>query len=144
MRWGLGQTNEQLKLKYDVSLTNEGKSFVNVDLTIDDEGRLKPLFSVDVVIFGEDYREGEGRSVPIDLHLQLAKALVDGKLKTFIGMKKEWAERAVILLQTATFNGKEMSRGGCYHKIRIADYMQNEQKKDKPEGVTEPVQRSSK
>ena len=50
----LGETKEQLKLKYDVSVKDHGTGRVTVTLTIADQGRLKPLTSVVLVIPTEE------------------------------------------------------------------------------------------
>src|SRR5437870_6040961 len=68
--WALGfelsETKEQLKLDYDLSITDNGTRRVTVNLTIADQGRLKPLDSVELAIPSQD---GSGY---VDLALDLA------------------------------------------------------------------------
>lgn len=73
----LGETKEQLKLKYDVSVKDHGTGRVTIVLTIADQGRLKPLNSVDLVIPGKGRRKNRGGYV--DLSVALAIREVDGK-----------------------------------------------------------------
>src|ERR1700677_2563262 len=68
----LGQTKEQLKLAYDVSCIEHGSGRVTVNLTIADEGRLKPLTAVELLI------PGEGGTGFVDLSIPLAVRKVDG------------------------------------------------------------------
>jgi len=123
--WGLGfelgETKEQLKLKYDVSVYDHGTGRVTVKLTIADEGRLKPLRSVDLHFPSKDkYADGGYMS---DLTTSLATQKEDGKLVARVHLKKEWAERAEIRLNTATLDGKQEALTWYYHRIPIAGYM---------------------
>ena len=121
----LGETKEQLKLKYDVSLQDHGTGRVTVNLTIADHGRLKPLNSVDLVIPSKD---GTGY---VDLALSLATREVAGKEVVRVHLKRELAEQAEIHLKTSSLDGKQTPLTWYYHVIPIAEYIKNgEQKKD--------------
>jgi len=128
----LGETKEQLKLKYDVSSVDHGTGRVTVTLTIVDQGKLKPLDSVDLVIPSKD-----GTSF-VDLDLSLATGKVDGKLLARVHLKRELAERAEIHLKTLSLDGKKTTEtwetevsGWYFHAIPIAEYLKNgERKKD--------------
>lgn len=115
----LGETKEQLKLKYDVSLVDHGTGRVTAKLTLDDEGRLKPVFEVRLTISGTD---GTGRP---DLSLPLAIIREDGKQFVEVHLKRELAQRAVIQLMTSGLDGKIEPLNSYYHNIVIADYMKN-------------------
>ena len=43
---GLGETKQQLKLNYEVSVKDHGTGRVTVTFTLADEGRLKPINSI--------------------------------------------------------------------------------------------------
>ena len=62
--WGmgfmLGQTKEELKLEYEVSVVDHGTGRVTVVLTLVDEGRLKPLDEVQLVIPGQETENDGG------------------------------------------------------------------------------------
>src|SRR5204862_7296887 len=63
----LGQSKEELKLQYDVAWMDHHNGRVSVMLTIADEGKLKPLSSVDLTIPGQ-VQEKDGSRLP-DLFL---------------------------------------------------------------------------
>ena len=56
----LGQTKEELKLKYDVSVKDHGTGRVTIVLKIEDYGRLKPVNSVDFYIPAKESHNGRG------------------------------------------------------------------------------------
>jgi hypothetical protein len=56
----LGETKEQLKLDYEVSVTDHGTGRVTVTFTLADEGRLKPISSVDLSIPSKDKHKDGG------------------------------------------------------------------------------------
>ncbi len=121
----LGETKEQLKLDYQVSAVDHGTGRVTVNLTIVDEGRLKPLDSVYLVIPSKD---GTGF---VDLSVSLATRKVDGKLLVSVHLTRELAEPAEIQLRTLSLDGKKEALTWYYHVIPIAEYLKKgEQKKD--------------
>jgi hypothetical protein len=115
----LGQTKEQLKLAYDVSCIEHGTGRVTVNLTIADEGRLKPLTAVELLI------PGEGGTGFVDLSIPLAVRKVDGNSRVDIHLKREWAMRAEIQLRTRTLDGKSEPLTWYYHSIPIGKYLKN-------------------
>src|SRR5438552_15196913 len=114
----LGQTKEELKLKYDVTVVDHGTGRVTVVLTIADEGRLKPLDTVDLMIPMET---GSGS---VDLEVSLATREVDGKRVVRVHLRKDWAERAQIWLKTSSFDGKKLTEREI-HPIPISEYLKN-------------------
>lgn len=126
---GLGETKEQLKLKYDVSVTDHGTGRATIRLTIADQGRLKPLSSVDLVIPSKD---GTGF---VDLSLPIAMKEVGANQVAYIHLKRELAERAEVQLKTSSLDGKQQALTWYYHEIPLANYM----KADLPEKDARPV-----
>jgi hypothetical protein len=131
----LGQTKEQLKLKYDVSVKDHGTGRVSVTVTIADQGRLNPLNSVDLVIPTEEAykanKAGRGYSGHVDLSVALATREEDGKQVVRVHLLREWAERAQIQFRTSSVDGKKEALTWYYHTIPIAEYLKNrELKKD--------------
>ncbi len=125
--WGLGerlgQSKEQLKLDYEISAVDHGTGRVTVNLTIADEGRLKPLSGVELVIPGQ---EGSGH---VDLSVPLAARVVDGKRLLNVHLKREWAERAEIQLRTSHLDGKQEALTWYFHTIPIANCLKNTEHK---------------
>jgi hypothetical protein len=117
--FGLGQSKEELKLKYELTVSDHGTGRVTVVLTLADAGRLKPVNAMELVIPME---EGSGS---VDLSVPLATREVEGKREARVHLKKEWAKRAQIWLTTSTLDGKQLLMGGYYHVIPIAKYIKN-------------------
>ena len=112
--WGmgliLGQTKEDLKLKYDVSV--EGDNFdrestkrVTVVLTLADEGRLKPLDEVELVIPSQEKNKDGSNWMDLVVSIDMRKTN-DGKRVGRVHIRKELAARAKIWLNTHTMDGK--------------------------------------
>jgi len=129
--WAMGfrlrETKEQLGLKYDVSVVDHGTGRVTVNLTIADQGRLKPLDSVDLVIPNKENKEGTGF---VDLSVALASKEVDGKRSVSVHLTREWAERAEIQLRTSSLDGKQLGLTWYYHAIPLAGYLKVVKRKE--------------
>jgi hypothetical protein len=122
----LGESKEQLKLKYDVAVVDHGTGRVTITLTIADEGRLAPLDrGVELLI---PSKEGTGY---VDLSVSLNRRKVDGKQVVSVHLTKELAERAAIQLNTDTLDGKVAPLTWYYHSIPIARYLKTEEQKKK-------------
>lgn len=119
----LGETKEQLKLDYEVSVVDHGTGRVTVNLTIADPGRLKPLDSVELVVPSD---AGTGF---VDLSLSLATRDVGGKRLVSVHLKKALAERAEIQITTSSLDGKKEALTWYYHAIPIAGYLKDGQRK---------------
>ena len=114
----LGESKEQLKLKYDVAVVDHGTGRVTVTLTIADEGRLAPLDrGVELLI------PSKGETGVVDLSLNLDRRKVDGKQVIRVHLTKELAERASIQLNTDTLDGKVLPLTWYFHSIPIAKYL---------------------
>lgn len=113
----LGETKEQLRLKYDLSVKDHGTGRITVTLTIADHGRLKPLNSVDLVVPAKD-----GTNF-VDLSVSLATREVDGKQMVHVHLIREMAERARIHLTTSSLDGKKDPLTWYFHAIPIAKYL---------------------
>jgi hypothetical protein len=122
----LGESKEQLKLKYDVSVVDHGTGRVTITLTIADEGRLAPLDrGVELLI---PSKEGTGY---VDLSVSLNRRKVEGKQVVSVHLTKELAERAVIQLNTDTLDGKVAPFTWYYHSIPIARCLKDGEQKKK-------------
>ena len=122
----LGETKEQLKLDYEVSVADHGTGRVTINLTIADEGRLKPLDrGVELVIPSQD---GTGY---VDLAVLLERTNLDGKQQVRVHLARELAERATIQLQTNTLDGKQSPLTWYYHTISIAEHLKGGGQKKK-------------
>lgn len=120
----LGQTKEELKLKYDVEVQDHGTGRVTIVLTLADEGRLKPLDEVQLVIPAQQ-KNNDG-SYWMDLVVSIEMRPIEGGKKVGrVHILKDLAERAEIQLNTHTMDGKLDPMTRLHHVIRIADYLRN-------------------
>ena len=122
---------DELKLKYQVSVTDLGNGRVFVTFTIADEGRLEPIRSVDLEIPGRD-KDKDGWVAP-ELHLSLAVRKTDAGAKiqgkqTDFEITKDLADRAEIWLTADQLDGKREPLTGYAHSIPIAPYLKSAQK----------------
>lgn len=125
--WGIGfslsESKEDLKLKYDVSVQDHGTGRVTIQFVLEDEGRLKPLSSIDLVVNSQETTEH------VDMSIAMGTKTVDGKLHAAAHLKKEWAERAEIHLKTSHLDGKVQPLTWFYHNIPVKDYLKEAEKK---------------
>ena len=115
----LGETKEQLKLAYDVSMTDHGTGRVTVKLEIADPGRLAPLSSVYLVVPGES---GTGH---VDLSLAVETRKVDKKQVARVHLLKELAARAELQLRTNHLDGKQTPMTWYYHAIPLSEHIKD-------------------
>jgi hypothetical protein len=132
--WGegfsLGQTKDELKLKYDVAVQDHGTGRVTVVFTLADEGRLKPLEAVQLVVPAQE-QNADG-SHWMDLVVSIDMSETDGDKRVGrVHLLKGLAERAEIQLNTHTMDGKLDRFTRLHHVIPIARYL-----KDAPAAAT--------
>jgi hypothetical protein len=119
----LGQTKEELKLQYDVTVHDHGNGRVTIEFTLADEGRLKPVDAVDLEIPAPVAKDGS--QVP-DLAVSMElKTSNDGKRVARFEIRKDWAERAQIWLTTNWFDGKQLVMTRYHYVIPVARYLNN-------------------
>jgi hypothetical protein len=125
----LGQTKEELKLKYDMSVTEHKTGRVTVVLKIEDYGRLKPVYAVDLSIPAKESHNGRGHYM--DLVVSMALQKEGDKDVARVHILRGLAERASIKLKTGHLDGKQSPRTWYYHSIPIAKYLKETGEKDK-------------
>lgn len=118
----LKETKEELKLNYDVKVQDNGGGRMAVTFTLADEGRIKPLFAVDL---GVPSKDGSGY---YDVNLSLKPFERDGKQVYVIHLTRELVERGELSLKTRTMDGKQMLDWG-YHRVVIAPLVKAMDKK---------------
>ena len=119
----LGETKEQLKLKYTLEVYDCGTGRSTITFTLADAGRIAPLTSVDWHIPGQD------KTGYSDLSLKLAPHEAEGKKIYTVHGLNEWIGRGEIHLKSSTMDGKRGNREWFYHRVKVAGYLK---KKDKP------------
>jgi hypothetical protein len=126
--WGEGfslhQTKDELKLKYDVAVQDHGTGRVTVVFTLADEGRLKPLEAVQLVVPAQE--QNPDGSHWMDLVVSIDMSETDGDKRVGrVHLLKGLAERAEIQLNTHTMDGKLDRFTRLHHVIPIAKYMKD-------------------
>lgn len=113
MGFELKETKEELKLDYTVEATDaNGGGRMSVTFTLADEGRIKPITSVD---FAVPSRDGSGY---YDVVVTLSPFERDGKKVYVMQLTRDLAERGELDLKTKTMDGKGMLNWG-YHRVRL-------------------------
>ena len=122
IRNGLGPSKDEWKLKYDVAVHDAQGDKATVVFTLADEGRLKPIYSIDLVAFSKQTDNQGGRSYDVMVPIEL-KPTEDGKRVGEVQIRKEFVGRAVIRIITLTVDGKRQPSGGAFYDIPIAKYL---------------------
>jgi hypothetical protein len=118
----LGETKDELKLKYDLSVQDHGTARVTVVFTLADEGRLKPLDEVQLVIPAREKNKDGGNWVDLVVSIDVRKS-DDGKRVGRVHILKDLAERAELRLNTHTMDGKMDPETRLHHVIPIAKHL---------------------
>ena len=111
----LSETKDQLQLKYEVTAADLGNGRVDFALLVSDEGSLKPLDSIDLVISSGSRCGGAN-----DLSLSLATVTHEGKISTHVVLSKELAARADFRLRNFSLNVDKEPYKFYYHSIPLA------------------------
>ncbi len=131
LAWGmgvvLGQTKEELKLDYGVSVVDHGTGRVTVVLTLADEGRLKPLDEVQLAIPGQETEKDGGHWMDLVVSMDMQQT-DDGKRVGRVHIRRDLAERAEIQLNTHTMDGKHDPMTRLHHVIPLAKYLRTEER----------------
>ena len=128
--WGigfiLGQTKDELRLKYDLAVSEvdlpEGGVLVTVVLTIADEGRLAPLDEVQLVVPEKKKDRPGGYGSDLVVSIDMRKS-ADGKRVGRVQFLRELAERAELRLNTYTMDGKTDRSTRLHYVIPIGKHL---------------------
>jgi hypothetical protein len=122
IRQGLAPSKDEWGLKYDVTVSEADADTLTVVFTLADEGRLKPIYSLDLVAFSKQTDNQGGRSYDLQVPLEL-KTTDDGKRAAQVSLRKEFLDRAKIRIITLTVDGKRQPSGGVFYDIPIKKYL---------------------
>ncbi len=118
----LPPSKDEWGLKYDVQLTAVEGNTLNVDFTLLDEGRLKPVYSYTVIAMSKQTDSQGGRSYDVKAPIEL-KATKDGKRAGQVRIGKEFVDRAVIRILTQRVDGRPQTAGAAYYDIPLKKYL---------------------
>ncbi len=124
IRQGLGPSKDEWGLKYEVAVQDADSDTLTVEFTLTDEGRLKPIYSLDLVAFSKQTDPQGGRSYDLNVPIELKKT-DDGKRVGQVQFRKDLADRAKIRIITLTLDGKRQPSGGVFYDIPIQKYLKN-------------------
>lgn len=122
IRYGLGPSKDDWKLKYDVAVHDAGGDKLTIVFTLADEGRLKPIYSIDLVAFSKRTDNQGGRSYDVKVPIEL-KPTQDGRRAGKVQIRKQFIDRAKIRIITRTVDGKRQPSGGAFYDIPIKKYL---------------------
>ncbi len=115
----LGQSKEELGLKYNFKATEHESGRVSVQLTVQDMGKLKELQSIQLVVPSDD---GTGY---FDLVVTLETTKSAGEVHARAHMSGALAKRAAIRLVTNVNpnDGRKYRRSWYYHNIEVKKHI---------------------
>jgi hypothetical protein len=119
MGFQLGESKEELKLEYDVSIYDHNTGRVTIEFSLTDAGRLKPTRSVDLSISSDEKHDGGG--FKSDLTISMALRNDGAKQVARVHIRKDWAERAQIQIKTGHLDGKQEPLTWYYHSIPLKE-----------------------
>ena len=122
IRYELPPSKDEWKLAYDVAVHDADQDKVTVVFTLADEGRLKPIYSIDLVAFSQRTDSQGGRAYDVKTPIEL-KPTPDGKRVGQVQIPKKFAGRAKIRIITLTLDGKRQPSGGVFYDIPLAKYL---------------------
>ncbi|MCC7083562.1 MAG: hypothetical protein IT427_00980 [Pirellulales bacterium] len=120
--YGLGPSNDEWGLKYDVEVSDAGGDKLNVAFILSDEGRLKPFFSIELIAFSKQADNQGRRSYDVKAPFQL-KPTVDGRRAGQVQIHKSLAHGAEIRILTHMVDGQRQPSGGSYYDIPLRKYL---------------------
>ncbi len=128
----LAASKDDWGLKYDVQVSDAGGDKLNVVFTVADEGRLKPLYSVELISLSKQTDSMGGHSYDVREFFKL-KPADDGKLVGQVQIPKQFADRATFRILTQMVDGKRQPSGGAYISVPLKKYLDHAPVADSPE-----------
>jgi|GEM_PF-1099596 len=118
----LGPSKDEWGLKYEVQVNDAGGDTVTVVFTLADEGRLKPLSSIELFAFSKETDNQGGHSYDVKEPIEL-KATRDGRQAGQVRMRKEFLNRAQIRILTKMVDGRLQQPGYAAYEVPISKFM---------------------
>ncbi len=101
----LGPSKDEWGLKYDVQVNDAGGDTATVVLTVADEGRLKPFYSIELIALNPATDGQGGHSYDVKAPIVL-KATQDGRRVGQVQIRKQFLDRAQIRILTDKVDGR--------------------------------------
>lgn len=127
----LGPSKDEWGLKYDVEVKDAGGGKVTVVFTLADEGRLKPLDSIELFAFSRETDNQGGHSYDVRAPIEL-KTTKDGRRAGQALMGKEFIDRAQIRILSRMFDGQPQTSGFACYEIPVKRFLKKAQAESPP------------
>lgn len=101
----LGPSKDEWGLKYDVQVNDAGGDTATVVLTVADEGRLRPFYSVELIAMSKDTDSQGGHGYDVKAPIVL-KPTQDGRRVGQVKIRKQFLDRAQIRILTDKVDGR--------------------------------------
>jgi len=101
----LGPSKDEWGVKYDIAVYDAGSGMLTVVFTLADEGRLKPFYSIELIVLSKEIDNQGGHSYDVKTPIVL-KTTSDGRRAGQAQMRKELLDRAQIRILTNRFDGQ--------------------------------------
>jgi hypothetical protein len=111
-------------MKYTVDIQAAGGDLVTVTFTLEDEGRLKPFYSVTVMAFSLQTDSQGGRTYDVKAPLQL-KPTADGKRAGQVQIRRQFLDRAMIRVLTQSVDGRRTKSNAAYYDLSLRRFLNN-------------------
>lgn len=118
--YALGPSSDEWGLKYNVKVSEADSDNLDLVFTLIDEGRLKPIYKIELIAFSKQTDSQGGRSY--DVLVPLKFKVEDGKRVAQVQLKKEFADRGHFRVLTQMVDGKRQPSGGAYYNIHVSKY----------------------
>jgi hypothetical protein len=118
----LGPSKDEWGLKYDVEVNSADGDTATVIFTLADEGRLKPVESIELFAFSKetDSQGGHGYDVKAPIVLKTTK---DGRRVGQVQIRKEFLDRAQLRMLSRMFDGQPQSSGFACYEIPVSRFL---------------------
>ncbi len=120
--YGLGPSQDEWGLKYDVEVNDADRDTLTVVFTLADEGRLKPFYTIELIAFSKETDSQGGHSYDVKAPIEF-KTTKDGRRVGQVQIRKEFADRAQIRILTNSVDGKPQTAGLAYYLIPIKKFL---------------------
>lgn len=117
----LSPSKDEWGLNYDVKVTAADGDKANVEFTLADAGRLKPIYSATVVVFSRPGIDG-GQSYLVKAPIKF-RATNDGKRAGQVQIPKKFIEFAMIRILTLTVDRRPQTAGAAYYDIPLRKFI---------------------
>lgn len=101
----LGPSKDEWGMKYDIQVKDTGRDTVTVVLNVADEGRLKPLYRIELISMNPEADNQGGHAYDVKTIIKLQKT-EDGRLVGQAQMPKQYVNTAKMRLMSDYFDSQ--------------------------------------